>query len=232
MILTLMLYRYLHNLCFSLTFILSHLKLVLILWDTLGRLDHLPDSPIRFSLWITQLLCSPFSANPAKSSFFILPPACSFHTRQCPSRVWYQSPDVLGWWYWGPPLLHAFPLFHFLLFNTPLPNMISSLSLASVSANPTACSFPFTKSESTFQHIPPLEKFSYAFAKRLTSSTKSSFLYLCAVDSLFFFNDTYCSKSLCRSGGFKCWSLFLSLSHGTSVCASANYFDFCSVRST
>lgn len=75
-----MLYRYLHNLCFSLTFILSHLKLVLILWDTLGRLDHLPDSPIRFSLWITQLLCSPFSANPAKSSFFILPPACSFHT--------------------------------------------------------------------------------------------------------------------------------------------------------
>lgn len=76
-----MLYHYMHNSCFSLTFILSHLKLVLILWDTLWCLYHLPDSAIRFSLWITQLLCSPFSANPAKSSFFILPPARSSHTR-------------------------------------------------------------------------------------------------------------------------------------------------------
>lgn len=64
--------------------------------------------------------------------------------------------------------------------------MISSLSLASVAANASACSFPFAKSESTFQHIPPLEKFSHAFAKRLTSSTKSSFLHLHAVDSFCF----------------------------------------------
>lgn len=83
--------------CFSLTFILSHLKLLLILWDTLWCLYHLPDSSLRFSLWITQLLCSPFSADPAKSSSFILPPAHSSHTRQGPSRVGYQSPDVLGW---------------------------------------------------------------------------------------------------------------------------------------
>lgn len=102
MIPTLMLYHYMHNSCFSLTFILPHLKLVLILWNTLWCLYHRPDSAIRFWLWRTQLLCSPFSANPDKSSFFILPPAYSFHSRQCPSRARYQSPDVLGWWHWGP----------------------------------------------------------------------------------------------------------------------------------
>lgn len=179
-------YMCMHNSCFSLTFILSHLKLLLILWDTLWCLYRLPDSAIRLSLWITQLLCSPFSTNPAKSSSFILPPARSSHTRQCPGRVGDQSPDVLGWWYWGPPLLQAFPLSHFLLFNTPLTNTISSLSLASVAANPSACSFPFAKSVSTFQHIPPLVKFSHRFAKRLTSSTKPSFLHLHAVDSFWF----------------------------------------------
>lgn len=231
MIPTLMLYHYMHNSCFSLIFILPLLKLLLILWDTLWLLYHLPDPAIRFLLQINQILCSPFSANPDKSSFFILPPACSFHTRQCPSRARYQSPD-LGWWYWGSPLLQAFPLFHFLLFKAPLTNMISSLSLASVAANPRACSFPFAKSESTFQHIPLLKKCSHAFSKRLKSSTKSSFLHLhvCCGLLLFFFNDTYCSKSLCRSGDFKCWSLFLSLCHGISVGVSANYFDFCSVR--
>lgn len=182
MILTLMLYHYMHNSCFSLTFILSHLKLVLILWDTLWCLYHLPDSAIRFSLWITQLLCSPFSANPAKSSFFIHPCIRTGFPHQTMSK---QS-AISESWYSGLVILRApsaFPLFHFLLFNIPLTNMISSLSLASVAANASACSFPFAKSESTFQHIPPLEKFSHGFAKRLTSSTKSSFLHLHAVDS-------------------------------------------------
>lgn len=86
---------------------------------------------------------------------------------------------------WAPsvPGISSIPLSP---LNIHVTNMISSLSLASVAANPSACSFPFTKSESTFQHIPPLEKFSHAFAKRLTSSTKSSFLHLQAVDSFWF----------------------------------------------
>lgn len=48
---------------------------------------------------------------------------------------------------------------------------------------------------------------------------------------LFFFNDRHWSYPLCRSGGFKGWFLFLSLSW-PSVWVSANYFDFFSVRST
>lgn len=182
-----MLYHYMHNSCFSLTFILPHLKLVLILWDTLWLLYHLPDSAIRFWLWITQNLCSPFSANLDKSFFFILPPAHSFHTRQCPSRAGYQSPDLLGWCYWGPSLLQAFPLFHFLLFSAPFTNMISSFSLASVAANLRACSFPFAKSESTFQHIPPLKNFHMPLPRDWQAlPSQAFFTYTCAVDSFCF----------------------------------------------
>lgn len=173
---------------------------------------HLSDSAIRFSFWTTQLLCSPFSVNPAKSSFFILPPTRSFHTRQRPSSVQYLSPDVLGLWYWGPPPPQAFPLFHFQLFHTPLPNTISSFSLASISANPSACSFLFAKSEPTFQHIPPLGKNFICLCQEIDKlyQVKLSLPPCCGL--LFSFNDTHCSKPLCRSGGFKGWSLLLSLS--------------------
>lgn len=233
MILTLMLYHYMHNSCFSLTFILSHLRLVLILWDTSWCLYHLPDSAIRFSLRITQLLCSPFSANPAKSSFFILPPAQGFHTRQCPSRVQYpesrcsglvilRAPSALG--ISSLPLSalqYSFDKYNFFIISGFCSCKCQCLLISfrkiwiNLSAHPSSWKI-FTCFCQEFDRL---------YQVKLSSPA-------CCGLFLFFFNDNYCSKSLCRSGDFKCWSLFLSLCHGTSVWVSAKYFELCSVRPT
>lgn len=191
-----MLYHYMHNSCFSLTFILSHLKLVLILWDTLWCLYHLPDSAIRFSLWITQLLCSPFSANPAKSSFFILPPARSSHTRHVQAEY-----DIRVLMFWagdieGPcaPGISSLPLsalqysfdkhdFFIISGFCSCKSQILLISFGKICINlpahPSSCKI-FT---CFCQEIDKL------YQAKLPSPA-------CCGLFLFFFNDTCCSKSL------------------------------------
>lgn len=218
MILTLMLYRYLHNLCFSLTFILSHLKLVLILWDTLWCLYRLPDSPVRFSLWITQLLCSPFSANPAKSSFFILPPACSFHTNNVQAEY-----DIRVLMFWAGDIEGPLCSRHFLSSA-----FCSSILLCQIwflhylwllyLQIPLLAHFLSQNLNQPSSTSLLLKNF-HMLLPRDWQALPSQAFFICVLWTLFFFNNTYCSKSLCRSGGFKCWSLFLSLSLMELLCA-------------
>ena len=88
---------------------------------------------------------------------------------------------------------------------------ISSFSLAPISGNLSAYSFLFAKSEPTSQHIPPLGKIFTCLCQEIDMfyQVKLS-LPPCCGPFLFSFNDTQRSKPLCRSGGFKGWSLSLS----------------------
>lgn len=141
-------------------------------------------SPIRFCHQVfirtTQLTCSYFSAHPAKSSFFILPPAHHFDLRQHTTNFQNLSPGlaILR----GPSPLFNFQLFDVLLPDTNSPFLhvpkllylqIPVLALFSLQSlnQPSSTSW---------------NNFSHAFSKRLASSTKSSFLCLRAVDSFCF----------------------------------------------
>lgn len=131
---------------------------------------------------------------------------------QAAYNIWvlmFWASDIMG------PLCsrHFFPSTFSSSYRTPLPNMISSFSLASVSANPSACSFLFAKSEPIFQHNPPLGKNFTCPCQEIDKIYQVKlFLPPCCGLFLFPFNDIHCSKILCRSRGFKGWSLVLSLS--------------------
>lgn len=151
MILTLLLYRYLHNLCLSLTFILSHLRYLM-----------MSLSPIRFCYQVF-ILNNPtfvFSFQCKSCQILLLHSAT---ITQFPHQTRSKQRTVFECWCSGLVILRdpsapGIPSLPLSALHTPLPNMISSFSLASVSANPGACSFLFAKSKPIFQHNPPLGK--------------------------------------------------------------------------
>lgn len=211
MIPTLLLYRYQHNVFFiDIHFVTSETC-----FDSL-RYIMMSLSPIRFSNQV--FILNPtfvFSFQCKSWQILLLHSATS---TQFPHQTTSKQHTIFESWCSGLAILRApsapgissLPLS---ALQYSLPNLISSFSLASLSASPRVCSFPFAKSEPTFQHIPPLGKIFTCLCQEIDKlyQVKLSLPPRCGL-LLFSFNDTHCSKPLCRSGGFKAWSLFLSLS--------------------
>lgn len=205
MILTLLLYRYLHNLCLSLTFILSHLRYLM-----------MSLSPIRFCYQVF-ILNNPtfvFSFQCKSCQILLLHSAT---ITQFPHQTRSKQRTVFESWCSGLVILrgplcsrhpfsstfsssYSFAKCDFFIFSgfCVCKSQCLLISLCKIQTN-----LPAQPSSWKKIHMP---------LPRDWQALRSQAFVASVLWTLFSFNDIQCSKTLCRSGGFKGWSLVLSLS--------------------